>query len=263
MFRILLLVALLVYVVRGGAMRMPQLPGWLRAPWAEWLGAGLLLLGTIGEFAQHGQESLLSPALSGLALLLMLANAYLRRRPRMEVLESVLLPLAVLLLLLSLIAPGDNIGAPLSWWLPVHIGFTVFGFGGFALTFALSVLYLWVRRRLKEKQLIGISRLPSLAALDDLNQRCMTLGFVLLSAGILSGVLWGTLGNTARGIVPDITVYATVMVWLWYAAGLYIRLFMGQRGRTAAWFGVVGFFGVALIIVSAALVFNSFHGVIG
>lgn len=263
MIKVLLIAAVLLYLARGTARWVPSLQAQLRSPWVLWTGIGVHTAGIGLELVLEGSEAMLHLALATLALLLMLGNLYLQRLPRMEALESVLLPLSALLLGLSLIAPGHGTGAPLTWWLPVHIGFTMLGFGGLALTFSLSVLYLWVRRRLKSKNLIGIGRLPSLAALDDLNQQCMVLGFVSLTAGMASGVLWATLGDSVRGINADVTVYSTVVLWLWYAIGLHLRLIVGYRGQTAAWFGVVGFGGVSLIMMSAALFLNSFHGVTG
>jgi ABC-type uncharacterized transport system permease subunit len=263
MIRLLLIAALLLYFARGIATWIPRMQPHLRAPWVLWAGIGVHTLGIGTELVLEGGEALLHLALATLALLLMLGNLYLQRLPRMDALENVLLPLSALLLGLSLIAPGHASGAPLTWWLPVHIGFTMLGFGGLALTFSLSVLYLWVRRRLKSKNLVGIGRLPSLAALDDLNQQCMVLGFVSLTAGMASGVLWATLGESVRGINADVTVYSTVVLWLWYAIGLHLRLIVGYRGQTAAWFGVVGFGGVSLIMMSATLFLNSFHGVTG
>jgi len=264
MIRLFLVVALLLYFARGAAPWLERHQGRLLAPWVLWSGIGAHAVGILGEVALEGLGSTLHLALAGLSLLLMLGNLYLQRWPRMEALEGVLLPLSGVLLGLSLIAPGQVTGgAPLTWWLPVHIGFTILGFGGLALTFSLSVLYLWVRRRLKNKKLVGIGRLPSLMALDDLNQRCMVLGFVSLTAGMASGVLWAALGDAGMGATADVTVYATVALWLWYAVGLHLRLIAGYRGQTAAWFGVVGFGGVSLIMTSATLIFSSFHGVAG
>lgn len=263
MIRVLLVVALLFYFARGAASWSARWQDRLKAPWVLWAGIGAHAIGIVGELLLEGVGSMLHLALAGLALLLMLGNLYLQRWPRMEALEGVLLPLSGLLLGMSLIAPGDATGAPLSWWLSAHIGFTVLGFGGLALTFSLSVLYLWVRRRLKEKKLVGIGRLPSLGALDTLNQQCMVLGFVCLTAGMASGLLWAALDEVAMARFAGSTVYATLALWLWYAVGLYLRLIAGYRGQTAAWVGVVGFGGVSLIMLSATLVLNSFHGVMG
>ena len=266
MTRVLLLLALLLYLARGGAWLLPASASasWSRRLSAGWLlGVGVALhgLGLLGEVVQEGATGSLHIALGGLALMVMLGSVYLRRLPRMEVLEHVLLPLSALLLGLGLIAPGQPLsGAPLSWWLPVHIGFMVLGLGGMAVTFSLSVLYLWVRRRLKAKKLAGIARLPSLAALDELNQRCMILGFVALTAGTASGALWVAAGSDIM-VSSDATIYVTTAVWLWYALGLHLRMIAGYRGQIAAWFGVVGFAAISVLMLGASLLLHSFHTV--
>ncbi|MEL6344420.1 MAG: cytochrome c biogenesis protein CcsA [Myxococcota bacterium] len=263
MIRLFLVAALLIYIARGIA----PWSGGFRDRFSDgrliWLGIAAHGIGLFGEILFEGMASTLHLALVGLSLLVLLGNQYLQRMPRMEALEGVLLPLSSLLLALGLIAPGQAIGsAPLSWWLPVHIGFMVLGFGGMAVAFSVSLLYLWVRTRLKKKQLAGIGRLPSLATLDDLNQRSLIFGFVALTAGAASGALWAALGEPDRAAISsDLTVYATVAVWLWYAIGLHLRMIAGYRGQTVAWFGVVGFAGISVIMAGATLAFQSFHGV--
>ncbi len=257
MIQALLILALLGYLAR------------LLAPWAGerlgdvrllWVSVALHGAGLAGELAQAGMDSTVHIVLTGLALLVALGNLWIRRLPKMDALESVLLPLSASLLCLGLIAPGQLTGgAPLSWWLPVHIGFIVLGFGGLAVTFSLSLLYLWVRSRLKRKALVGISRLPSLAALDALNQRSMVLGFVALTAGAAAGALWAA-DSPDRALRLDLTTSATAAVWLWYAIGLHMRIIAGYRGRLAAWFGVLGFAAITVIMALATLVFQSYHG---
>lgn len=263
MIRLFLVAALLIYAARGFA---PWSGAWrerLTNPRLLWVGIALHATGMIGELLIEGDSGTLHLALSGFSLLVIFGNQYLQRLPRMEALEGVLLPLSALLLGLGLLAPGQPISlAPQTWWLPVHIGFMVLGFGGMAVAFSLSLLYLWVRTRLKKKQLAGIGRLPSLAALDSLNQQCMILGFVALTAGAASGALWALLGEPGKAaITSDLTVYATVAVWLWYAIGLHLRMIAGYRGQTAAWFGVVGFAGISIIMTTAVVTFQNFHGV--
>ena len=252
----------MIYVARGASSWAPaSLQPRLRGGGLLWGAVALHAVGLLGEMLFEGATGTLHLALGTLALLVMLGNQYLQRLPRMEALESVLLPLSALLLALGLIAPGQPLsGAPLTWWLPVHIGFMVLGFGGLAVAFSLSLLYLWVRRRLKQKELrAGIGRLPSLAALDALNQRCMILGFVALTAGAASGALWATVGS-GQAVSSDATIYATAAVWLWYAVGLHLRMIAGYRGQTAAWFGVVGFAAISMLMMTASLLFQSFHG---
>ena len=260
MSRLLLITAIIIYLSR---LLSPWLPRGRRIagnPLFAWAGLALHGIGLLVVIVLEGPQSTPHLVLVGLALLLMLSNQLVSRQPRMEALESVLLPMTVALLVLGLLAPGHSEGlTPHTWWLPIHIGFMVLGFGGLAVSFSLSVLYLWVRARLKRKRLVGISRLPSLAVLDDLNQKSMGLGFIALTSGIACGALWA-FGAEEGALRFDLTTWSTLAVWLWYAIGLQMRLISGYRGRLAALFGVLGFGGISLIMTIATLVFHSFHG---
>jgi len=92
----------------------------------------------------------------------------------------------------------------------------------------------------------------------------MGLGFVALTAGISVGALWsmGVVGEgvTATGFSLDLTVVATLLVWVWYAVGLYLRLVIGWQGRLAALFSVGGFGGIVSLVGVAAWASGSWHG---
>ena len=144
-------------------------------------------------------------------------------------------------------------------WFVLHFVLIFLGYGGMALSFAVSALFLMVRRRLKNKQLKEIARLPSLDTLDMLNFRSQALGFVALTAGIAMGVALAMSGPGTRG-VGDLTVWGSLAVWLWYAAGLHARLVLGWRGRTGAVFGLIGFGGLGVILIVAAILLGGWHG---
>lgn len=199
--------------------------------------------------------------LEALGLWVVVGWLYLNRQPRMEILGAMLLGTAVVLLAVAQVAPTSAGGGPLdSLWLPAHLALILLGLGCFAVAFTLSVLFLVVRKRLKEKRLRGIARLPSLETLDRMNYRSMALGFVSLTAGMAIGGTWAaTHPDTSMG--PDLTVWSTVVLWVWYAAGLHVRLVSGWRGRLAAIFGVGGFAGFVLFVGVAMIVLRGWHGV--
>ncbi len=199
--------------------------------------------------------------LGALSLWVTVGWLYVRRRPRMEWLGAALLGLAILLVVVGQLAP-DPTARPdtdlRTLWFPLHVLLMLVGFLGFALSCAISILYLVVRRRLKARRLAGIARLPSLDTLDRLNLQAMALGFVALTAGMVVGGLWGATREAGRA-GPDLTTWATVAVWAWYAAGLHVRLVAGWRGRLAAIFGAVGFGLLALLLGLAMLILRGWH----
>ncbi len=198
--------------------------------------------------------------LDALALWVVLGWMYLNRQPKMEVLGTMLLGTAIVLLGVAQVAPTSAGAGPLdTLWLPAHLALILLGLGCFAVAFTLSVLFLTVRKRLKEKRLRGIARLPSLETLDRLNHRSMALGFVALTAGMAIGGTWAAT-HPATSMGPDLTVWSTVLLWVWYAAGLYLRLVSGWRGRLVAIFGVGGFAGFVFFVGIAAVVLRGWHG---
>ena len=78
-----------------------------------------------------------------------------------------------------------------SWWLPVHVTLAILGNAFFALASAFGVMYLIQERHLKSRKFGGMYFiLPSLDVLDELNYRCLTYGFPLLTLGIITGAIW-------------------------------------------------------------------------
>jgi len=178
----------------------------------------------------------------------------------MEVLGRIQLGLGVALLVLAQLGPGSEVRGPLeNLWLPVHLGLLFVGFALLAASFAMSALFLWLRHRLKQRRLRGIARFPPLEVIDRRNFHTMVGGFVALTAGMSVGGMWAAT-HPGASIGEDLTVYTTLAVWIWYAAGLYTRLVAGWRGRVAAVFGVVGFGGLAVVITVALAISRGWHG---
>src|SRR6266566_3266009 len=84
-----------------------------------------------------------------------------------------------------------------SAWLPIHVVLSVVGDAVFALAFSASLLYLVQERRLKARRAPGVLRyLPSLETLDRVNYGCLVWGLILLTLGMVSGIVWA---HTAWG----------------------------------------------------------------
>jgi ABC-type uncharacterized transport system permease subunit len=257
MLPVLALTAALAYLVPVAGARRP----WAAHP--VWGGAGLVAhLGALGWEAVAAQGLPLASmrwGLTALALWVALGWVFFARRPRMESLATLLLGLAVVLLGVSQLAPGaGEVSGARGAWFVAHAALILGGLGGLAVSFGLSVVFLFVRRRLKQKDLRGIARLPSLDALDRLNYQSMAVGFVALTAGMSVGGMWAAT-HPVESLGPDVTVLGTLLIWLWYAAGLHMRLVSGWRGRLAALFGVGGFAGMSLLIAVAGLVLRGWH----
>lgn len=244
------------------ARRSGRALGWAgHALWAP-LAAVLVLAALLSAGWEAGRAPMVTirGGLLTVASLVVFGWVLLRRQPQMDAARDILTWLTLVLLGASLMdPPAPAQAAADSEWFMVHFGLIFLGFGGMALSFVVSAMYLVVRRRLKTKQLDGIGRLPTLDALDLLNFRSQSLGFVALTAGIAMGafLLVESQGSRAAG---DLTVWGSVAVWIWYAAGLHARLVLGWRGRMGAVFGVLGFGGLGAILALAGVLMGGWHG---
>jgi cytochrome c-type biogenesis protein CcsB len=154
-------------------------------------------------------------------------------------------PLLFLALGYAAVIPTDP-GLHADWlrghWLLLHVTVALAAYGTFAVAFAAGVMYLLQERQLQGK-VWGLiyRRLPSLEELDRLCYRCVSAGFPLLTAAILSGAVgarhvWGQYWNWHE---PK-EVWALV-TWAIYGAYLAIRSRVGWGGRRAAYLAVTGF----------------------
>ena len=128
-----------------------------------------------------------------------------------------------------------------SLWLPVHASIALMANAFLAMGFCGGVMYLLQEREIKSRRFgIFYERLPSLEALDNLNQHCLSAGFPLLTLGIITGSFWA---KQAWG-----------SYWQWdpketwspitcchSAALLHFRFTMGWRRRRAAIMSMIGF----------------------
>lgn len=243
---------------RGGSARF-----WATRPYWVLAGIALLLVSLTlrGVATDAWPLASVQGGLQSVAVLVGVGWVILRRSDRMEAAGIILLAIAALLVSASLVE-HEHVGNPgsLSLYVASHLGLIFVGLGSFALSFALSGLFLFQRRQLKAKNLADIHELPSLDTLDRLNARTQGIGFVALTVGIAMGLFEAIATESDRGMSGP-TFWGTVLVWIWYAVGLQARLLSGWRGRNAAIFGLVGFGAFGIIIGLALLMNGGWHGV--
>lgn len=248
---------------------------WLAKPWnlLGKLAIATLAVGFLGHTAcfvyQAGGNGMefTSRALAFSVLAWGVVAVYLAtqlRGPRLTAVGAFVAPVAAVFAFVAEAAPGSPTpggGALPGWWLPLHIATLLFGYAFFAMSFCVAVVYLMQERFLKEKNLGGLfRRLPSLDALDRLNQRTIVAGFALLSIGLLTGLARAAIVpvESAEPVWKDPTVLVTAAMWAWYAFAVQSRLFAGWRGRKAALFAIVGFATLVLSFVGMGLA-RGFH----
>ena len=94
--------------------------------------------------------------------------------------------------------------------------------------------------------------------LDSLSYRTITVGFLLLSVGIVSGAVWA---NEAWGSWWSWDPKETwaLICWLVYAAYLHIRLSRGWQGRRPALVAVAGFVVICVCYIGVNLLGIGLH----
>jgi len=213
-----------------------------------YIGAEYFTLGHTPFESVHGTFSMVS-------LLAVVGFLVALLKFRIGVLGALLVPLTLLFFM------GAGLGQSVdpvpddvrSIILPVHIVVNIFGLVAFLLAAVAATGYVIQERMLRQKTVSGISRrLPALGVLDSLSLRLVTVGFPLLTVGIVTGGMW------AVRIEPNAALFTTsqsfaIAAWVLFAAVLMLRVAVGWRGRRAAIGTIAGFLCTVLVLASYAL----------
>jgi len=149
---------------------------------------------------------------------------------RMAALGVVVYPLAALTLA-AFAAYGHRVAEALGWRLQLHAWSALLAYATLAVAALLAVM-LWVQdRTLRRHQFHAWTRvLPPLTELEALLFRTVTVGFLLLTATLLTGVLF-VADLFAQHLVHKTVL--SVLSWLLFGALLLGRWRRGWRGRIA------------------------------
>lgn len=115
------------------------------------------------------------------------------------------------------------------------------GYSALSVAFCAGVLYLLLFDEISHKK-VGkmFARLPSLDDLDRLGHHTVLLGFILLTLGIVSGMVWARREWGVFWVWEAKTVW-TLLSWMLYLGYLLARRLAGWQGARAAWLATLGF----------------------
>lgn len=175
----------------------------------------------------------------------------IRARRRVRALPTFVVPLAFIFMLVSLLLPEPLLSPSLELAIeassftrvifPLHVSLIIFSYAAFILTFIGGVMYLVQERELKAKTFgAAFYRLPALNTCDELSYRSLTIGFVLLTLGMVTGIIWNN-QRDGRFWHYDPKEVLALVTWFVYLFMMHYRLTAGWRGRRVAWLSVAGF----------------------
>jgi cytochrome c-type biogenesis protein CcsB len=232
--------------------------------WLVYAGFALHLVTTILRAVAAGYTPItnLHESFSFFALSIVGVFIYFEHRYKLAILGSFIVPLALLLMAASVARPADIVPlnpALRSQWLVVHTVMAFLGYAMFTISFGAAVMFLIQQHLLKSKKFGSLyHKLPSLEVLDDINYRCLTFGFPLLTFAIISGAIWAeTAWGTYWSWDPKETW--SLITWFVYAALLHGRLTTGWRGRKAAILAIVGFLVMLFTFLGVNFLLKGLH----
>jgi ABC-type transport system involved in cytochrome c biogenesis permease subunit len=236
------------------------------------LGGGILahtfLIGM--QTVQAGYAPLVgtTAALSAFVWLLGLSYLYVELTTDERAMGVFVVPLLVVLYIIPALDPTVSPRPPVlqSPLFTLHVVSMLFAYASFALACVLGVTYVLLFKEIKAKDLgFFYARLPSLQALDAMNGRVVTIGWLFLTIGIGVGALWATQIHAssdprvqAMGI-GDPKILVALLCWVVYSFALFARRTIGWSGRRAAWLSAIAFVIVLLNFVPVGYFLTKSH----
>ncbi len=193
----------------------------------------------------HAPLSNLYESLVFFAGTIILIYLFIERKYQNRVIGAFTTPIAFLALAYASLSPNISdriqplIPALKSNWLIAHVIACFIGYGGFAVAFGVSFMYLMKQKRSDRKNLV-LNMFPDADVLDDLNHQLVMFGFLFLSVGIITGAVWAhSAWGRYWGWDPKETW--SLITWFIYATLLHARMMRGWRGRRTAFLSIGGF----------------------
>lgn len=127
-------------------------------------------------------------------------------------------------------------------WREIHTSLSVLSYGALALSAVAGVMFFVLNYRLKAHKLGGglVHGMPSVRRLVQAMARIALVGWIILTAGIIAGLLMGGTGMNVHLLVATIT-------WVLYAVLLGVYFVRGMPGKSLA-IGLTTLFALSLVV---------------
>jgi cytochrome c-type biogenesis protein CcsB len=139
-------------------------------------------------------------------------------------------------------------------WLTSHVITCFLAYACFAISFGTSILYL-VKQGFKGNP---VNILPESKFLDEVTYKMISIGFVLLTLGIITGAAWADHAwGRYWGWDPKETW--SLITWLIYASFLHARLVRGWKGTRMSLISIFGFVAVVFTYLGVNYILSGLH----
>ncbi|MFM9912138.1 MAG: inner membrane protein YpjD [Methylophilaceae bacterium] len=210
-------------------------------------------------FGMGGLNLGLTNALSAIFWLTALIYQLASLRLKLHSLQAFVLPPAAIFLLLQKLWPENHLltyaDEPL-FKLHLAIAFIAYSLLTFA---ALHALLMMLAERSLHRRMSRLPNFPPLVPMEKLLFQVITLGFILLTFTLISGIAFSEQLFHKAFVFNHKTVFA-ILSWMIFAALLAGRHLQGWRGRTAIRWTLAGFSVLLLAYVGSKFVLEILLG---
>ncbi len=195
-----------------------------------------------GLLQQNGLSLGLTNAISLIALAVVVLFLIAAISLPIESLGIFIMPIAAVTVLVDWLAPRRKLLAVTATPLQsAHIVISLLAYSLLSIAMVQSLMLAWVEHRLRRRQPSRFLRaLPPLETMEKLMFQLITLGFVLLTLTVISGVFFSEqLFNEPVALTDHIVL--SIIAWVVFGVLLAGRWRFGWRGRTAVRWTLGGF----------------------
>lgn len=169
----------------------------------------------------------------------------------------------VLILLAAVVARPASQAAEMAStpWAIAHGVSMILAGASAMLATASAVLYLYARRKLKRKELLGVlGKVPNVENLEQMNLLGVKLCFILLTFGLVSGIgLSISLKMTSRAWLADPKIVLIEIVWLLLGVILLLWKTIKLKEKTIAHMTLVAFALILFAVVGTSVFCGTGH----
>ncbi|HET6352520.1 MAG TPA: cytochrome c biogenesis protein CcsA [Coriobacteriia bacterium] len=187
---------------------------------------------------------------------------------RIRAYGAFLVPIAVIVMVVAQLTGNAAVAYQLTdeqfrqiqgYGIAFHVAMIVFANAGFAFGSVSAGLYLFQSTQLKNRKTSKLSRrLPSLATLQQVAHRAVSLAFPVYTAGLTLGMI-RAIQTDVSGWWQDPRVMMSGLVWVTFGVYLVAVYRHNVSSRFSAWLSIVGFVFVVIVAVLARTVPIGFH----